>query len=62
MDEHKQKPPLVVIGAKVPTEIRDAIKQKANAEDRSVSQVISRLLASHPSLKTKRQKAVATVA
>ena len=54
MEEVKNREPLVIIGAKVPVEVRDALKKKASAEDRSVSQVIARLLASHPALKKPR--------
>jgi outer membrane protein TolC len=56
MENNHSKKTLVVIGSKVPAEIREAIQKKATAEDRTLSQVVSRLLASHPELKIKRQK------
>jgi len=50
MKNGRTKKPLALIGAKVPVEIREAIEKQANAEERSVSQVVSRLLVSHPLL------------
>jgi hypothetical protein len=49
--------PLALIGAKVPHEIKDAIQRRATEEERTVSQTVARLLASHPALKIKRTKA-----
>ena len=37
--------PLELVGAKIPHEIKEVIEQKAVDEERSVSQIISRLLA-----------------
>jgi hypothetical protein len=54
--EHKSKPKLVVVSAKIPTEIRELIEQKAKTEERSLSQTISRLFSSHPDLKNKPQQ------
>lgn len=48
---NKKKVPLVLVGAKVPIEIKNAIEKQAEKEERSVSQVVARLLSSHPTLK-----------
>lgn len=45
---------MVGIGAKVPADIRKAIEKIAKDDQRTISQVISRLLVSHPALKKER--------
>jgi hypothetical protein len=47
---------LELIGAKVPPDLKRAIERVAIEEDRSISQVISRLLSSHPALKTSKKR------
>ena len=49
--KHAGTAPKQVIGAKVSPEIRVAIERKAAKDDRTISQTIARLLASHPDLK-----------
>jgi hypothetical protein len=46
------------ISAKIPPEIKEKILEISRSEERSVSQVITRLLASHPELKGKKQLAL----
>lgn len=57
--DKKTSPALVMIGAKVPAEVRERIEKKAAEEDRTVSKVIARLLASHPEISLKKEKAAA---
>lgn len=52
-----KKPTLVLIGAKVPKEIKEVIELKAEAETRTLSQTIYRLLASHPEIKNELNQA-----
>jgi hypothetical protein len=54
----KKKKTLVLIGAKIPADLKATIEKKAEKEDRSLSQTISRLLSSHPELKGKKQLAL----
>lgn len=51
MKNGKTKQPFVLLGAKVPCEIRDFLERQAADEERSISQVTARLLASHPVIK-----------
>ncbi len=51
MKNTKPRQPLELIGAKVSPDIKAVIEKKAAEEERSVSQSISRLLASHPEVK-----------
>ena len=51
--KQKKKVNLVVVSAKIPIEMRTLIEQKAEKEERSISQVVSRLLVSHPDLQSK---------
>jgi len=51
MEQKKKKETLVLVGAKIPVQLKSTIERKAESEERSVSQTISRLLASHPELK-----------
>lgn len=44
------KRPLTLVGAKIPSEIREAIEKQAATEERSISQTVARLLASHPAI------------
>lgn len=43
--------PLELVGAKIRPEVKAVIEKQAADEERSISQVISRLLASHPEVK-----------
>ena len=51
VEEQKDKrQSLVLVGAKIPAELKDKIEKKAEEEERSISKTISRLLSSHPDL------------
>ena len=56
----KDNRPLELVGAKIPPDIKAVIERKAAEEERSVSQSISRLLASHPEIKRMLRQAKAT--
>lgn len=56
--EKQFKKQLVTVGAKVPPEIRELLEKKAKKEERSMSQIISRLLSSHPDLQGKKTLAL----
>ena len=56
--DKKTKPKLVVISAKVAPEIREFIERKAKEEDRSISQIISRLFSSHPEVQKSKSLAL----
>lgn len=51
--------PLELVGAKIRPDIKAVIEKQAEVEERSVSQVISRLLASHPEVKRSLKQAKA---
>lgn len=52
----------VHIGAKVPPDIKEKIDRMAATEIRSASQIIARLLETHPMLKKKRGQSTTAIA
>jgi len=54
--KNKQAKTLVLVGAKVPIEVKSAMEKIAEEEERSTSQVVSRLLSTHPALKSRIKK------
>ncbi len=48
----------VQLSGKVPPDIKDKVLRIAQKEDRSLSYILTRLLASHPDLKTKKALAL----
>jgi len=56
--ETKKANKKIPVSAKIPQEIKQQILEIALKEDRSLSQVLTRLLASHPELKTKKSLAL----
>jgi hypothetical protein len=53
-----QQEKLVTVGVRVPPILRAVIERRAEEEERSKSQIIARLLLSHPDLKKDKQLAI----